>query len=269
MRLNILSLQTGSRELADVSIHDTVDGLKAKLSEERLVDAQPTGLRLIHSGKTLAVGSERLSDAGVAEGDVIVVVKRRVGRETHGNNAKRTNPRLMLRLLPRPCQRRVLGQREKGGMRIWNEVGCATRTRHRATCRGWELMPLPSGTPQGGAGMRAARTGRGSARSASRDGFRSAREEGTTPSSHQSAAMEWLLEVGDGPEADAELTEGQVHHVMTSLGMRQPVLRRQRAARRAGREPRSLVVRNGFPSRRYWRLSRRRTTTTTPLALGS
>mgnify|MGYP001391005878 CR=1 FL=1 len=77
MRLNILSLQTGSRELADVSIHDTVDGLKAKLSEERLVDAQPTGLRLIHSGKTLAVGSERLSDAGVAEGDVIVVVKRR------------------------------------------------------------------------------------------------------------------------------------------------------------------------------------------------
>ena len=61
--------------------------------------------------------------------------------------------------------------------------------------------------------------------------------------------MEWLLEVGDGPEADAELTEGQVHHVMTSLGMRQPVLRRQRAARRAGRGHDSLVVRNGFPSR--------------------
>ena len=30
--------------------------------------------------------------------------------------------------------------------------------------------------------------------------------------------MEWLLEVGDGPEADAELTDVEIRQVMSTIG---------------------------------------------------
>ena len=77
MRLNILNLQTGATELDDIAADDTVDKLKARLYESNLVDLLPSGQRLIHSGRTLANGDELLSAAGVAEGDVVVVVKQR------------------------------------------------------------------------------------------------------------------------------------------------------------------------------------------------
>ena len=67
---------------------------------------------------------------------------------------------------------------------------------------------------------------------------------------HPGAAMEWLLEVGDSPEADAELTDDQIRHVMSTLGMRQPMLRRRREP---PGEPDEAVVQRliemGFPSR--------------------
>ena len=60
--------------------------------------------------------------------------------------------------------------------------------------------------------------------------------------------MEWLLEVGDSPEADAELTDDQIRHVMSTLGMRQPMLRRRREP---PGEPDEAVVQRliemGFP----------------------
>ena len=150
MRLNILSLQTGSRELADVFIHDTVDGLKAKLSEERLVDAQPTGLRPVHSGKTLAVGSERLSDAGVAEGDVIVVVKRRGSGDENAWKQRETNkPSPDAATVAEAMSKASLGpeEGERGDEDLERGVrGCATRTRAPGDMQRVGAHTLPSGT---------------------------------------------------------------------------------------------------------------------------
>ena len=234
MRLNILSLQTGSRELADVSIHDTVDGLKAKLSEECLVDAQPTGLRLIHSGKTLAVGSERLSDAGVAEGDVIVVVKRRgSGDENAWKQREMNKPSPDAATIAEAMSKASLGpeEGERGDEDL--ERGPGLRDTDASTGRyaeGGSSYTAVGNAPQGGAGMTLPEPDAEALAQLLEMGFPEARARKALllHRNHPGAAMEWLLEVGDGPEADADLTEGQVHHVMTSLGMRQPVLRRQR-----------------------------------------
>jgi hypothetical protein len=42
---------------------------------------------------------------------------------------------------------------------------------------------------------------------------------------HPGAAMEWLLEVGDGPEADAELTDVEIQQVMSTIGVSQTIFR--------------------------------------------
>ena len=63
MRLTILSLQTGARELTDVTADETVSALKTKLYESNLIDVQPTGQRLIFSGRTLGDGEKLATDA--------------------------------------------------------------------------------------------------------------------------------------------------------------------------------------------------------------
>ena len=87
---------------------------------------------------------------------------------------------------------------------------------------------------------------------------------------HPGAAMEWLLEVGDSPEADAELTDDQIRHVMSTLGMRQPMLRRRREP---PGEPDEAVVQRLIemdpPARKCWPPSPRHTTITTQHAPGS
>eukprot|EP00227_Mantoniella_beaufortii_P005263 CAMPEP_0197611288 /NCGR_PEP_ID=MMETSP1326-20131121/55084_1 /TAXON_ID=1155430 /ORGANISM="Genus nov. species nov., Strain RCC2288" /LENGTH=156 /DNA_ID=CAMNT_0043179915 /DNA_START=94 /DNA_END=560 /DNA_ORIENTATION=- len=74
MKLHVLGLKSGAKELSGVTPQDTVDSLKKKL-----FDMQPTGQRLIHAGRTLVNGHELLSDAGISDGDVVVVLLTKSG----------------------------------------------------------------------------------------------------------------------------------------------------------------------------------------------
>ena len=58
----------GSQELTDVTADETVSALKTKLYESNLIDVQPTGQRLVFSGRTLGDGEKLATDAGIADG---------------------------------------------------------------------------------------------------------------------------------------------------------------------------------------------------------
>ena len=58
---------------------------------------------------------------------------------------------------------------------------------------------------------------------------------------HSPAAMEWLLEVGDSPEADAELTDAQIRHIMSASTVH-PLLRMRQEASSATQGPDETVI---------------------------
>lgn len=232
MRLNILNLQTGATELDDIAADDTVDKLKARLHESNLVDLLPSGQRLIHSGRTLANGDELLSAAGVAEGDVVVVVKQRGIDDWKQCESSQPGPDIahISRVMGKAGATMSASSTPSGGTSGLNanfqglSVGESAPTSDAQSGEAYatvamragrlEGITLPEPDPDAMATLLDMGFPEGRARKAL-----------LLHRNHPGAAMEWLLEVGDGPEADAELTDVEIQQVMSTIGVSQTIFR--------------------------------------------
>lgn len=253
MKLHVLTL-AGAKELTGVESDDTVDALKRRLHEAALVSEEPSGQRLMHAGKTLNDG-ELLSDAGVVEGDVIVFMARREkDSETNRWEQRDANKpvpdlseinRTMLSAKAGVSVAAADGQEGAGsveeslqGLRIADgEDGAAAESRGR----GGIGITLPE--PDADALKQIVEMGFPEAR---------ARKALLLHRNHPPAAMEWLLEVGDSPGADAELTEEQILQLVnTALPGRAMLMPGQQATPAEPAEPEEAVVQRvmemGFP----------------------
>ena len=235
MRLNILNLQTGVREVDDIAADDTVDKLKARLFESNLVDLLPSGQRLIHSGRTLANGDELLSAAGVAEGDVVVVVKQRGITDWKQCEASQSGPNIahISRVMGKAGAMLSASSTPSGGTFGLNENFEGLRVSETAPTSDGQ-----SGEAYATVAMRAGRLEGITLPEPDPDamatlldmGFPEARAKKALllHRNHPGAAMEWLLELGDGPEADAELTDVEIRQVMSTIGASPTVFRAPR-----------------------------------------
>ena len=235
MRLNILNLQTGVREVDDIAADDTVDKLKARLFESNLVDLLPSGQRLIHSGRTLANGDELLSAAGVAEGDVVVVVKQRGITDWKQCEASQSGPNIahISRVMGKAGAMLSASSTPSGGTSGLNENFEGLRVSETAPTSDGQ-----SGEAYATVAMRAGRLEGITLPEPDPDamatlldmGFPEARAKKALllHRNHPGAAMEWLLELGDGPEADAELTDVEIRQVMSTIGVPQTIFRAPR-----------------------------------------
>ena len=231
MRLSILNLKTGAKELDYIAADETVDELKARLFESNLVDLLPSGQRLIHSGRTLANGDELLSDAGVVEGDVVVVVKHRGGKNWKQCESSQPGPDTahINRVMAKAGATMSASSTPSIGLDSSFEglrVGEPAR------------MPTSDGQSAQAYATVATRAGRiegiilpepnADAMATLLDmGFPEARAKKALllHRNHPGAAMEWLLEVGDSADADAELTDVQIRQVMSTIGVPQNIFR--------------------------------------------
>ena len=232
MRLNILNLQTGARELDDIAADDTVDKLKARLYESNLVDLLPSGQRLIHSGRTLANGDELLSAAGVAEGDVVVVVKQRGKDDWKECESSQPGPDVahINRVMGKAGATMSASSTPSGGTSGLNEnfeglrVGEAAPTSDGQSGEAYATVAMRAGRLEG---ITLPEPDPDAMATLLDMGFPEARAKKALllHRNHPGAAMEWLLEVGDGPEADAELTDVEIQQVMSTIGVSQTIFR--------------------------------------------
>ena len=214
MRLNILNLQTGATELDDIAADDTVDKLKARLYESNLVDLLPSGQRLIHSGRTLANGDELLSAAGVAEGDVVVVVKQRGIDDWKQCESSQPGPDIahISRVMGKAGATMSASSTPSGGTSGLNanfqglSVGESAPTSDAQSGEAYATVAMRAGRLEG---ITLPEPDPDAMATLLDMGFPEGRAKKALllHRNHPGAAMEWLLEVGDGPEADAELTE--------------------------------------------------------------
>ena len=235
MRLNILNLQTGATELDDIAADDTVDKLKARLYESNLVDLLPSGQRLIHSGRTLANGDELLSAAGVAEGDVVVVVKQRGMDDWKECESSQLGPDVshINRVMGKAGATMSASSTPSGGTSGLNEnfeglcVGEAAPTSDGQSGEAYATVAMRAGRLEG---ITLPEPDPDAMATLLDMGFPEARAKKALllHRNHPGAAMEWLLEVGDGPEADAELTDVEIRQVMSTIGASPTVFRAPR-----------------------------------------
>ena len=235
MRLNILNLQTGARELDDIAADDTVDKLKARLYESNLVDLLPSGQRLIHSGRTLANGDELLSAAGVAEGDVVVVVKQRGKDDWKECESSQPGPDVahINRVMGKAGATMSASSTPSGGTSGLNEnfeglrVGETAPTSDGQSGEAYATVAMRAGRLEG---ITLPEPDPDAMATLLDMGFPEARAKKALllHRNHPGAAMEWLLEVGDGPEADAELTDVEIQQVMSTIGASPTVFRAPR-----------------------------------------
>lgn len=258
MRLTILSLQTGARELTDVTADETVSALKTKLYESNLIDVQPTGQRLIFSGRTLGDGEKLATDAGIADGDVVVLVKRRgVNKDTWDErDANKPAPdltyinKIIAQAGSAPDAPSAEEDEDVEGSLQGLRIIDPSTGRMEAAVNGEGVSATPPPPEAQANGITLPEPDARALEQLLEMGFPEARARKALllHRNHPGAAMEWLLEVGDSPEADAELTDDQIRHVMSTLGMRQPMLRRRREP---PGEPDEAVVQRliemGFP----------------------
>jgi len=235
MRLNILNLQTGARELDDIAADDTVDKLKARLYESNLVDLLPSGQRLIHSGRTLANGDDLLSAAGVAEGDVVVVVKQRGKDDWKECESSQPGPDVahINRVMGKAGATMSASSTPSGGTSGLNEnfeglrIGEASPTSDGQSGEAYATVAMRAGRLEG---ITLPEPDPDAMATLLDMGFPEARAKKALllHRNHPGAAMEWLLEVGDGPEADAELTDVEIRQVMSTIGASPTVFRAPR-----------------------------------------
>ena len=284
MQLHVLGLSSGAK-LASVAVHDTVDSLKRKLYQENLVPDRPSWQKLIYCGRTLLRGSELLSDAGMSDGDVIVVMKRR-GTEDDGNGweqRERSKPAPDLSLInsvmesqaagpqPTPAVPATGGTILDGG-RSPNAARTAgassgaalsveeslhglridyTRAAEGTTEEGG--VRSPARAPGQGTGITLPKPDASAMEGLLEMGFGEARARKALllNRNHPRAAMEWLLEIGDSPEADSELTDAQICQIVNVSGGGQTMQRRRREALAEPVEPDEVIVLQlvemGFP----------------------
>lgn len=282
MKLHILGLSSGARELNSAAANDTVDSLKKKLYEGTLVDIEPSGQRLVFSGRTLADGNELLSDAGLNEGDVVVVMKRRGGDGgKEWEQRERNKPAPDLSLINRAMEAQAVGPHPAGSVGVM--VGArspppyATQTTgpgggggvpsvegnfqslriSSAAVRAQrEGVQTPARAPGQGMGITLPEPDASAMEQLLEMGFPEgrARKALLLNRNHPRAAMEWLLEVGDGPEADSELTDVQIRQLVNVSGGGGPggqLLRRRRVMAVEPEEPDEAIVQQlvemGFP----------------------
>ena len=232
MRLNILNLQTGATELDDIAADDTVDKLKARLYESNLVDLLPSGQRLIHSGRTLANGDELLSAAGVAEGDVVVVVKQRGIDDWKKCESSQpgTDIAHISRVMGKAGATMSASSTPSGGTSGLNakfqglSVGESAPTSDAQSGEAYATVAMRAGRLEG---ITIPEPDTDAMATLLDMGFPEARAKKALllHRNHPGAAMEWLLEVGDGPEADAELTDVEIQQVMSTIGVSQTIFR--------------------------------------------
>ena len=232
MRLNILNLQTGATELDDIAADDTVDKLKARLYESNLVDLLPSGQRLIHSGRTLANGDELLSAAGVAEGDVVVVVKQRGIDDWKKCESSQPGPDIahISRVMGKAGATMSASSTPSGGTSGLNakfqglSVGESAPTSDAQSGEAYATVAMRAGRLEG---ITIPEPDTDAMATLLDMGFPEARAKKALllHRNHPGAAMEWLLEVGDGPEADAELTDVEIQQVMSTIGVSQTIFR--------------------------------------------
>lgn len=274
MKLHILGLSSGAKELHSVAANDTVDALKRKLYEGTLVDIEPSGQRLIYGGKTLADGNELLSEAGLTEGDLVVVMKRRGGDggeawEQRGRN----KPAPDLSLINRVMEAQAAGhtpttalagarpgvgssssvEESFQGLRIDSSMAVASAAAGRVQGE----VAQTSQAPGQGMGITLPEPDPSAMAQLLDMGFPEARARKALllHRNHPRAAMEWLLEVGDAPEADSELTDEQIRQLvnMSALGVGggHLLLRRRRETVGEPEEPDEAIVQQlvemGFP----------------------
>ena len=235
MRLNILNLQTGATELDDIAADDTVDKLKARLYESNLVDLLPSGQRLIHSGRTLANGDELLSAAGVAEGDVVVVVKQRGIDDWKKCESSQPGPDIahISRVMGKAGATMSASSTPSGGTSGLNanfqglSVGESAPTSDAQSGEAYATVAMRAGRLEG---ITLPEPDPDAMATLLDMGFPEARAKKALllHRNHPGAAMEWLLEVGDGPEADAELTDVEIRQVMSTIGASPTVFRAPR-----------------------------------------
>lgn len=232
MRLNILNLQTGATELDDIAADDTVDKLKARLYESNLVDLLPSGQRLIHSGRTLANGDELLSAAGVAEGDVVVVVKQRGIDDWKKCESSQPGPDIahISRVMGKAGATMSASSTPSGGTSGLNanfqglSVGESAPTSDAQSGEAYATVAMRAGRLEG---ITLPEPDPDAMATLLDMGFPEGRAKKALllHRNHPGAAMEWLLEVGDGPEADAELTDVEIQQVMSTIGVSQTIFR--------------------------------------------
>ena len=232
MRLNILNLQTGATELDDIAADDTVDKLKARLYESNLVDLLPSGQRLIHSGRTLANGDDLLSAAGVAEGDVVVVVKQRGIDDWKKCESSQPGPDIahISRVMGKAGATMSASSTPSGGTSGLNanfqglSVGESAPTSDAQSGEAYATVAMRAGRLEG---ITLPEPDPDAMATLLDMGFPEARAKKALllHRNHPGAAMEWLLEVGDGPEADAELTDVEIQQVMSTIGVSQTIFR--------------------------------------------
>ena len=232
MRLNILNLQTGATELDDIAADDTVDKLKARLYESNLVDLLPSGQRLIHSGRTLANGDELLSAAGVAEGDVVVVVKQRGIDDWKQCESSQPGPDIahISRVMGKAGATMSASSTPSGGTSGLNanfqglSVGESAPTSDAQSGEAYATVAMRAGRLEG---ITLPEPDPDAMATLLDMGFPEGRAKKALllHRNHPGAAMEWLLEVGDGPEADAELTDLEIQQVMSTIGVSQTIFR--------------------------------------------
>lgn len=232
MRLNILNLQTGATELDDIAADDTVDKLKARLYESNLVDLLPSGQRLIHSGRTLANGDELLSAAGVAEGDVVVVVKQRGIDDWKQCESSQPGPDIahISRVMGKAGATMSASSTPSGGTSGLNanfqglSVGESAPTSDAQSGEAYATVAMRAGRLEG---ITLPEPDPDAMATLLDMGFPEGRAKKALllHRNHPGAAMEWLLEVGDGPEADAELTDVEIQQVMSTIGVSQTIFR--------------------------------------------
>lgn len=232
MRLNILNLQTGATELDDIAADDTVDKLKARLHESNLVDLLPSGQRLIHSGRTLANGDELLSAAGVAEGDVVVVVKQRGIDDWKQCESSQPGPDIahISRVMGKAGATMSASSTPSGGTSGLNanfqglSVGESAPTSDAQSGEAYATVAMRAGRLEG---ITLPEPDPDAMATLLDMGFPEGRAKKALllHRNHPGAAMEWLLEVGDGPEADAELTDVEIQQVMSTIGVSQTIFR--------------------------------------------
>ena len=228
----------GSQELTDVTADETVSALKTKLYESNLIDVQPTGQRLIFSGRTLGDGEKLATDAGIADGDVVVLVKRRgVNKDTWDErDANKPAPdltyinKIIAQAGSAPDAPSAEEDEDVEGSLQGLRIIDPSTGRMEAAVNGEGVSATPPPPEAQANGITLPEPDARALEQLLEMGFPEARARKALllHRNHPGAAMEWLLEVGDSLEADAELTDDQIRHVMSTLGMRQPMLRRRR-----------------------------------------
>jgi len=252
MKLHVLSLKSGATEL-DVDDKETsIDTLKQKLFEASLIDVEPSQQRLIHAGRELTEhGLEKnrnLRALGVRDGHVIAVVKRRAMKQDkplprsspeefwRGMSYSKRIDKLMARagsvVAPQtstdPVEKDLQGRNVSDGVDS-AQVGGDQQSVAQASGRSLGIT-LPE--PDARAVEQLVEMGFPEAR---------ARKALLLHLNHRPAAMEWLLEVGDSPEADAELTDVQIRHIMNASTVH-PLLRMRQEASSGTQGPDETVI---------------------------